>query len=516
MSKTFNKSRHSDFAAFFENKENFEMQLNKFSLKDNKIYASNSRPRIFEHGGVGGVPLSSSNETGTVSIDSSDSHTLIIGATGSKKTRLVVMPTVKILCHANESMIIVDPKAEIYNRLGNELEANGYKVFLLNLRMPHCGSSWNPLSIPYKYYCEGNIDKACEFANDIAENLTHQDASKTDPFWDNSAGSLFFGLTILLFKYCQEYNEPTSAVHIGNIIRLRNKLFSEMRQSPLWRYIKKDDFINSALSGTMEAPNDTRQSILSVFDEKMRIFLIQPNLINLLASNDISFDMITEEKTVVFLILPDEKTSYHKLASLFIKQSYEYIIFNAQQKNKIVDKQRNSVRLNYIIDEFSTLPTIKDFPSMITAARSRNIRFNIVVQSKHQLQLRYAEETDTIMANCVNWIFLSSRELKFLQELSLLCGDKKTDGMLQPILSVAELQRLDKNRGEALIFCGRMYPFIATLPDISIYDGKQENVICKMPERELYECIKLTFDKVDLSIDKTNIDIISNTSIIKK
>lgn len=506
MSKIFNKSRHSNLTSYFENKDIFESKFGKYILKTKKIYPPKDQPKSFDFGGVGGVPLSGNNEEGVVSIDPSDSHTLIVGPTGSKKTRLIVMPSVEILSQAGESMIIVDPKAEIYNRTGSKLIKNDYNILLLNLRMPNQGSSWNPLSIPYRFYCEGNIDKACEFTNDIAENLTHQDASKTDPFWDNSAGSLFFGLAILLFKYCYEFNEPKSAVHIGNIIRLRNKLFSEMKSSPLWSYIKGDDFINSALSGTIEAPNETRQSILSVFDEKMRIFSIQPNLINLLAENDISFDNITEEKTAVFLILPDEKTSYHKLASLFIKQSYEYIIYNIQLSRGKNRNNRNNIRLNYIIDEFSSLPIIKDFPSMITAARSRNIRFNIVIQSKHQLKLRYAEETDTIMSNCSNWIFLTSRELKLLQEISLLCGNRKADGTIEPVLSVSELQRLDKERGEALVLSGRMYPIIVTLPDISNYDGENDNIVFEMPEKEINDSIVLTFNKLSQPVpnDKKN------------
>jgi len=515
MSKIFNKSRHSNFASYFESKVDFEAQFGKFSLKTQEIYPPKNKPKSFAYGGTGGVPLSSCAEDGTVSIDPSDAHTLIIGPTGSKKTRLIVMPTVEILCNAGESMIIVDPKAEIYNRVGTKLEKNGYNVLLLNLRMPNRGSSWNPLSIPYKFYCDGNIDKACEFANDIAENLTHQDASKNDPFWDNSAGSLFFGLVILLFKYCNEFNEPTRAVHIGNVINLRNKLFSEMKRSPLWGYIKSDNFITSALSGTMEAPNETRQSILSVFDEKMRTFSMQPNLINLLADNDISFDHITDKKTALFLILPDEKTSYHKLASLFIKQSYEYIIFSTQLNNNHA-KSNNKIRLNYIIDEFSSLPIIKDFPSMITAARSRNIRFNIVVQSKHQLKLRYAEETDTIMSNCANWIFLTSRELVFLQEISLLCGDRKADGAIQPVLSVSELQRLDKDRGEALVLSGRMYPIIVTLPDISSYSGNSEKEFVEMPEKNIYDCVILTFNKLKHPTLSAIEDIIPNRAAPKK
>jgi hypothetical protein len=107
---------------------------------------------------------------------------------------------------------------------------------------------------------------------------------------------------------------------------------------------------------------------------------------------------------------------------------------------------------------------------MITAARSRNIRFNIFVQSKHQLELRYDKEAETIQANCGNWIFLSSRELKFLDELSRLCGPEYKDRPNIPQVSITAMQQLDKHQGEALVLNGRMKPHIAKLFDINEYD----------------------------------------------
>lgn len=106
---------------------------------------------------------------------------------------------------------------------------------------------------------------------------------------------------------------------------------------------------------------------------------------------------------------------------------------------------------------------------MITAARSRNIRFNLIIQSKHQLLERYKEETETIQSNCNNWIFFTSREVKLLEELSVLCG-KRSNGE-KYVIPPDSLQHLSKERGEALILSGRLYPYITMLADIDKYDG---------------------------------------------
>ena len=233
-------------------------------------------------------------------------------------------------------------------------------------------------------------------------------------------------------------------------------------------FIEEDEIIASSLMGTIEAPDKTQSCILSTFDEKMRCFMIQPNLLEMLSNSSVFMDCISESKTIIYLIMPDEKTSYHKLVTLFIKQSYEYLIYKAQ--SNIGGKMK--VRVNYILDEFSSLPTIKDFPTMITAARSRNIRFNLIIQSKHQLIERYKEETETIQSNCNNWIFFTSREVKLLEELSVLCG-KRANGE-KYVIPPDSLQHLSKERGEALILSGRLYPYITILADIDKYYLKIE------------------------------------------
>ncbi len=472
MSSLYNKSVSAQFGKYFEQIAELEKHLQQFSMVDNRIISQNSTNKKPWELGKAGVPLAWDEKKKTVFVDHTDTHTLVVGPTGSKKSRLVVMPLVRILGSAGESMIISDPKAEIYNRTATFLEEKKYRIYVLNLRSPIHGIRWNPLAIPYDFFIRGEIDKAYEFVNDIAENLIHSDKAGSDPFWDNSAGSFFFGLVILLFKYCKEYKKGVEYVHIGNVVRLRNMLLAQeqYKQNPLWQYAKADPIISSALIGTVETARDTKAGILSVFDQKVRIFSIQPNLQDMLACNEIDFEAIGKEPTAVYLIVPDEKTGYHGLVSLFIKQSYEYMIYKAQvnSSNDAFHVGALKNRVNYILDEFSSLPTIHDFPAMITAARSRNIRFTLVIQSKHQLIQRYREETDTIQTNCNNWIFLTSRELQLLEEISSICG--KTSET-KNLITVASLQRLDKESGEILLLHDRAKPCISKLPDIENYEA---------------------------------------------
>ena len=258
-----------------------------------------------------------------------------------------------------------------------------------------------------EYDYANGVNKRCKkvvisdraYASIVAESLSR------DPL---ETGGILLGHYENGIWYVVESTDPVSYTHL------------KAKDTLIWKYASEDEIISASLSGSVYAPNDTMNSILSVFDQKMRTFTIQPTLLNMLASNNIDIDSVGKQRTAIFLITPDEKTTYHRLVSLFIKQSYESIIYSASLNKG----NRVNNRINYILDEFSSLPAINDMPAMISAARSRMIRFLLIVQSKHQLEKRYKEEAATIISNCNNWIFLTSRELDLLRELSELCGEK--------------------------------------------------------------------------------------------
>lgn len=422
----------------------------------------------------GGVPLMYNSETEQLVVDPTDSHTLVFGSSGSKKTRTVVMPSIHVLCQAGESMIIHDAKGELYARTAAMLMRNGYEVIPVNFRKPECGYAWNPLDIPYRYYKSGDMDRAAEFANDVASTITLGDVGNSkDPFWEHSAHDCLFGLILLLFRYCKENNLPDEAVNMSNLAALRRNLFrtgigigNRPMNSWLWKWGSEDELIASSLSGTVMTADDTMKGILSTLDQKLRTFIINNSLMDMLANSNFDLDCVGRKKTALFLITPDEKTSYHPLVAIFVSQSYQRLIYLAEANDGRVKR-----RVNYILDEFSSLPAIgSDFPSMIAAARSRNIRFLLVAQSKSQLVHRYREEAATIMANCNNWIIMFTRELELLREISELCGTRENG---KPNVTVYDLQHLSKEQNQALLLAGRLKPMVTELMDIKRMDGER-------------------------------------------
>ena len=489
-----------------EGEDSFRSDLSKYKIEKQTIVSGPSSK--WDPANCGGVPLDYDGRNGLVYVDGSDSHTLLIGSTGSKKSRLVVMPTVRILAASGENMIICDPKGEIYNRTSSFLSRSGYQVHTINLRNPSRGDGWNILSIPYELYRTGEIDKACEFLNDMTINLIPITAK--DPYWDYSARDMLFGLILLLFKICKESFQQNSTANMQNVFRLKEELFcstesSYIQRTSLWKYAKQDDLIRMRLNGTVICPEKTMSCIISVFDQHLSFFSLQPQVMEMLRESTFNINDFGFGKNVFFIIMPDEKTTFHKLVVVFLKQLYELLIDTAFKKT---DANRFPVRINVVLDEFSSLPTVSDFPQMISASRSRNIRFFLIVQSKHQLRQRYGEETSTIMSNCSNWVFLTTREIELLPEVSELGGSFGANR--EPLISVSRLQHLDKNTGECLVFNGRKNPYFSKLPDIDLYDqGIIEKIDC---------CTRSIREKsgLPLSFFESTASAIMNTSNLEK
>ncbi len=391
-------------------------------------------------------------------VDDGGYHSLIIGSTGAGKTQLIVHPMMKILAKNSESMIVTDPKGEIYLESVNELKERGYEIVVLNFREPKKGNAWNPMVLPYEIYKNGDKDKAIGLVDDLAVNIMHDDSGEgKDPFWENSSASYFSGLTLALFEDAKPEEVNLNSINTLTTIG-EQKINGSTYVKQYFDSKNQDGIAYTNASGTLQAPNDTKNSILSVFKQKIKVFTTRESISEMLSYSDFDMRDIGRKKTAVFLIVQDEKKTYHPLVTIFLKQCYESLVEVAQESPGGKLKHRT----NFIMDEFANMPPVKDFDAMISAARSRNIRLNMIIQNFSQLTEVYGKSTgETIRGNCGNLIYLISTEVAALEEISKMCGDKKSKKddktASTPLITVSELQRLKE--GEAIILRLRTNPF---------------------------------------------------------
>ena len=434
-----------------------------------------------------GIPLI--NDGKTLWVDDGQYHNLIIGSTGSGKTQCIIFPMVQSLAKHDESMVITDPKGEIFEKTSEMLRRRGYNIVLLNFRNPGRGNAWNPLTLPYRLWNSGNQDKAIELLDDLALNILYDESNKNaDPFWEKTSAGYFSGIALGLFEDASE-----DEININSISLMTTVGEEKFRGSSTYikEYFNSKDPASAAYinaSSTILSPSDTKGSILAVFKEKIKLFATRANLSEMLSHSDFDIQDIGLKKTAVFIVIQDEKKTYHSLATILVKQIYETLIDVAQNNGG-----KLPIRTNFLLDEFANMPPLKDVTTMITAARSRAMRFTLIIQNFAQLNEVYGEQNaETIKGNCGNLVYLISTELKALEEISKMCGEvksKKDDKTTStPLVTISDLQKL--SLFEVIIRRVRLAPFKTKLtPEFKMNWGKTypSTNINDVPEREKHE-----------------------------
>lgn len=447
---------------FFEREKGFGITSEKKDkgysrwAKEKEIKAELTRVEIAQKNSkAAGVPIILNDKE--MWVDNSEYHSLVIGATGSGKTQTVILPQVHSLAKARESMIITDPKGEIYEKTSNMLRSRGYQILLLNFRDPQNGNAWNPMTLPYKMYKMGNQDKAIELLDDLALNILYDDSSKnSDPFWEKTSADYFSGVALGLFEDAKPEEININSISIATTVG-EDKFGGSTYIKEYFAAKDPGSAASINASSTIMAPSETKGSILSVFKQKVKLFASRDNLSEMLSYSDIDLESIGERPTAVFIVIQDEKKTYHSLVTILLKQIYETLIAVAQKHGG-----KLPVRTNFLLDEFANMPPLKDVTTMITAARSRGIRFTMIIQNFAQLDSVYGkEDAETIRGNCGNIIYLITTELKALEEISKMCGEvksKKDDKTAStPLVTVSDLQRM--KQFEVIILRMRKQPF---------------------------------------------------------
>ncbi|HAJ74020.1 MAG TPA: hypothetical protein DCM49_04390 [Lachnospiraceae bacterium] len=444
--------------------EEFTQELDVYGLEENDVF-THGGPVLFRNGP-------------RIYVDSSDVHSLILGDTGSMKTLRFVLPLIYTCAKAGESMVIVDPKGEIARKMTPHLEKKGYKNVVLNYRNPQRSPDmWNPMGQIEEQY---SLDKegkqmATMQLNNLLNDIFFKRTHVKDPYWNESAGQWALGISLLILALGEELT-------IKNLLKWRYEKLSDGTLQKCFDSLAKESEIYQNLAGYMElTAENTKSCIRSTFDQLVRVFKSSPALTDMLSSTSFKMDEIGKEKTAVFLIVPDENTTFHFLVTLFIGQCYSSLLNLVEDNEGILP-----VRVNFVLEEFCNLPTLEDLLPMITAARSRNIRMHLVIQSYGQMVEKYGENTaKAVLDNCGNLIYLHSREIQFLKYISELAGHNEYG---RPLVSISRLQRLRKN--ETLIFHDRCYPMLAA--DIPLIFEYPITLGSSIPEK--------TFEQEEISL----------------
>ncbi len=370
----------------------------------------------------GGIVLGMKKEKGKEQIYyvDDDTHTLCIGATRSGKTRSIVLETIGILALAGESMIISDPKSELFNYTGSYLRHLGYEVVALDFKNPLKSDRYNFLQPIIDAIDEKDLPRAIEATWDLTASLVPED-SHNEKIWSNGEASIIAS-AIMSVVYDNRNGNDRRFQNMSNVYYFISEMCKTVNgKMPLTSYletISNNHPARGLLSISEVAPSKTRGSFFTSALTNLRLFT-NPLIYSMTSASDFNPKDISSKKTALFIILPDEKRTYYSLASLFVNQSYMALVKVADDRGGRLEN-----RVNMVLDEFGNFTQIPDFANKLTVGGGRGIRFNLFIQSFAQLDEIYKKEVaQTIKGNCETWIYLQADDINTLEEISKKLGN---------------------------------------------------------------------------------------------
>ena len=441
-------------------------------------------------------------------ISTSALHALIVGTTGSGKTTGFVDQNIAILGRSKgkPSMIIADPKKELYEKHAKQLESEGYKISTLDLREPYSSARWNPMQVLIrrirqvrelqnnmqekdgKYFACGEVflshvdartrvqelkDEIFENAMDLVYTLCPIQ-NKDQPTWEEGARNLIFGLVLAFCEDVISGKMDEKQLQLFNVYHNITKYCSE-DTTALKKYLLEGREEFSKVRGLVNTVLITSDKTLTSYLSEVNSYIQQlsdDGILSMTSENDIDIANMDENPNALFVIVPDERFTRHRFVTLFLTQTYKELVekANTNLRKKDTDTAILKRRAYFILDEFGNLPKMENIEGMVTVGRSRGIRYLFVLQSFSQLTAKYGKDIgDIIKTNCNVKIFIGSDDPDTRREFSELCGQKKvknfsvntsaenpassnTGASNQPLITIGMLERLNGNeKGDAIV-----------------------------------------------------------------
>ena len=314
----------------------------------------------------------------------------VYGSSGSMKTRSFCMNRILQAAVRGESLIISDPKSELYEKSSEYLRDQGYCVKVFNLVNPENSDSWNCLS-----EVEGQELMAQLFVDVIIKNTINN--GKGDHFWDSCEMNLLKALVLYVDQSYAEQNR-----NIGEVYRLLT-LSGESDLDSLFENLPPTHPAKAPYSLYKQASDTARSGVIIGLGSRLQVF--QSELIKKITTRDeIDLELPGQERCAYFLVTSDQDSTFDFLASLFLSFCFIKLVRYA---DKNCEGGKLPVPVHVLGEELTACGTIPDLSRRLSVIRSRNISMSCVFQNLAGLQNRYPLNLwQEILGNCDAQLFL--------------------------------------------------------------------------------------------------------------
>ncbi|MFS0783361.1 VirD4-like conjugal transfer protein, CD1115 family [Bacillus sp. 1P06AnD] len=325
----------------------------------------------------------------------------VVGSSGSAKGQSFVIPN--IINHKNDTIIVTDPKGELFNLTADIKRDQGYKVFqidFLNLK----GDRYNPLD-----YVNNDI-QATKIAQTISLN-SGKDVKQD--FFFNTAKDLLTGLIIYAKSIKPNANISKDVKGLFNEVSSDERFLKDLcieigDEHPAYQYLK-DASVSTG---------NTRTSILSSFAQQTSVFSLS-DVQKLTATSDFNFHEFQEQKSILYVKVPVKDNPVPALTATFFDQLIS-VLYQIGDENGSVLK----IPTVFLLDEFANLGKLNGYDNTLSTCRGYQLSMMTIIQDLAQLEQVYSKELSrTIMNNHDSHLFLRTKDTETAKYFEALAGN---------------------------------------------------------------------------------------------
>ena len=335
-------------------------------------------------------------------------HIAVFGASGTMKSRGIIRPALFQSIRRGESVVISDPKSEMYADRAELFRKRGYTVRVYNLLRPELGDSWNCM------FDLGGDTLMAQVLTDVIIANTKGDG-ESDHFWDNGEANLLKSLILYVDLDSTRRPEEKNLPAVYQMITQN----TEKQLAMIFDRLPLDHPAKAPYSLFSQGSDAVRAGIILGLGTRLQV-LQSEAVRRITRRSDIDLAMPGKQKCAYFIILDDQNSSLEFLSSLF----FAFLFIKLVRYADSTPNQRCKVPVNIILDEMNNIGVIPDFGRRLSTVRSRALQIVMVCQSLPQLQNRYPNNLwAELLGNADTQIMLGATDDVSAQYFSARSGD---------------------------------------------------------------------------------------------
>ena len=313
----------------------------------------------------------------------------VYGASGSMKTRAFCINRILQAVQGGESLIICDPKSELYEKTSEYLRRKNYTVRVFNLVSPENSDSWNCLE-----EIQGDELMAQLFCDVIIKNTGSE---RGDHFWDSSEMNLLKALVLYV-----EQGYPAERKNMGEVYKLLT-LSSDKELNSLFDMLPPSHPAKAPYSIYRQASDTVRTGVIIGLGSRLQVFQMK-KICNMTAFDEIDLELPGKQPCAYYCITSDQDSAFDFLSSLFLSFCFIKLVRYA---DKNCEGGKLPTPVHILGEELTACGVIPDLSRKISVIRSRNISMSCVFQNLAGLQNRYPQnQWQEILGNSDIQLFL--------------------------------------------------------------------------------------------------------------